>query len=194
MRSRPPPSHEEKGFQRTAHAPHRIQKKTELPRHAGARGDGREDARGTPSSIQKHAATRLHYDFRLEMDGVLKSWAVPKGPSLDPAEKRLAVHVEDHPLDYGDFEGIIPKGEYGGGTVLLWDRGTWTPVGDPVAGYAKGDFKFELDGEKLHGRWVLVRMGSRDRRGWPRELAPDQGEGRDRRARQRRRRGRGISR
>jgi bifunctional non-homologous end joining protein LigD len=112
--------------------------------------------------IQKHAATRLHYDFRLEMEGVLRSWAVPKGPSLDPGEKRLAVHVEDHPIDYGDFEGIIPKGQYGGGTVLLWDRGTWTPEGDAVADYKKGNLKFRLDGEKLHGRWVLVRMGGRN--------------------------------
>ncbi|HEY0552753.1 MAG TPA: DNA polymerase ligase N-terminal domain-containing protein, partial [Thermoanaerobaculia bacterium] len=112
--------------------------------------------------IQKHAATRLHYDFRLEMEGVLRSWAVPKGPSLDPGEKRLAVHVEDHPIDYGDFEGIIPKGQYGGGTVLLWDRGTWTPEGDAIADYKKGNLKFRLDGEKLHGRWVLVRMGGRN--------------------------------
>ena len=108
--------------------------------------------------IQKHAATRLHYDFRLEMEGVLRSWAVPKGPSLDPGEKRLAVHVEDHPLDYGGFEGIIPKGQYGGGTVLLWDRGTWIPDGDPVAGYKKGHLRFSLEGEKLHGAWDLVRM------------------------------------
>src|SRR4051812_6127635 len=117
---------------------------------------------GNSFVIQKHAATRLHYDFRLEMEGVLRSWAVPKGPSLDPGEKRLAVHVEDHPIDYGDFEGIIPKGQYGGGTVLLWDRGTWTPEGDPGAAYKKGSFKFRLDGEKLHGRWALVRMGGRN--------------------------------
>ena len=118
-------------------------------------------AKGNSFVIQKHAATRLHYDFRLEMEGVLRSWAVPKGPSLDPGEKRLAVHVEDHPIDYGDFEGIIPKGQYGGGTVLLWDRGTWEPLGDmdPVAAYKKGHLKFRLDGEKLHGGWALVRMG-----------------------------------
>ena len=122
-------------------------------------------AKGQSFVIQKHAATRLHYDFRLEMEGVLRSWAVPKGPSLDPGEKRLAVHVEDHPIDYGDFEGIIPKGQYGGGTVLLWDRGTWTPEGDPVAAYKKGNLKFQLDGEKLHGRWVLVRMGARNQEG-----------------------------
>ncbi len=109
--------------------------------------------------IQKHAASRLHYDFRLELDGVLVSWAVPKGPSLDPAEKRLAVHVEDHPLEYGEFEGTIPRGEYGGGTVMLWDRGEWTPDGDPRAGYRRGRLKFRLDGEKLQGRWSLVRMG-----------------------------------
>lgn len=111
--------------------------------------------------IQKHAATRLHYDFRLELEGVLLSWAVPKGPSLDPDEKRLAVHVEDHPLDYGTFEGTIPKGQYGGGTVLLWDRGTWEPDGDPVAGYKKGHLKFRLHGEKLQGGWNLVRIGGR---------------------------------
>ncbi|MDE1992639.1 MAG: DNA ligase D [Rhizobiaceae bacterium] len=113
--------------------------------------------------IQKHDATRLHYDFRLEMDGVLKSWAVTRGPSLVPGEKRLAVHVEDHPLDYGDFEGTIPKGEYGGGTVLLWDKGVWTPIGDAHKGYAKGHMEFELDGDKLHGRWHLVRMHGKPR-------------------------------
>ncbi len=108
--------------------------------------------------IQKHEATRLHYDFRLELNGTFLSWAVTRGPSLDPAEKRLAVEVEDHPLDYGDFEGTIPKGQYGGGTVMLWDRGTWQPEGDPEKMLAKGDLKFSLDGEKLHGSWVLVRM------------------------------------
>jgi bifunctional non-homologous end joining protein LigD len=108
--------------------------------------------------IQKHAASRLHYDFRLELEGVLKSWAVPKGPSLDPADKRLAMHVEDHPLDYGSFEGIIPKGEYGGGTVLLWDRGIWEPVGDPHQTYRAGNLKFVLKGEKLRGGWALVRI------------------------------------
>ncbi len=108
--------------------------------------------------VQKHAARRLHYDFRLEMDGVLKSWAVTRGPSLVAGEKRLAVHVEDHPIDYGEFEGTIPKGEYGGGTVVLWDRGRWTPVGDAKKGYAKGHLEFELAGEKLKGRWHLVRM------------------------------------
>lgn len=110
--------------------------------------------------IQKHAATRLHYDLRLELDGVFKSWAVTRGPSLDPADKRLAVEVEDHPLDYGDFEGTIPKGEYGGGTVQLWDRGYWEPDGDrtPEEALASGDFKFVLDGERLRGGWVLVRM------------------------------------
>jgi bifunctional non-homologous end joining protein LigD len=107
--------------------------------------------------IQKHDATRLHYDLRLEFDGVFKSWAVTRGPSLDPHDKRLAVEVEDHPLDYGDFEGTIPKGQYGGGTVQLWDRGYWE-ADDPDKGFKKGDLKFTLDGEKLHGGWVLVRM------------------------------------
>ncbi|MFW8602887.1 DNA ligase D [Rhizobium beringeri] len=116
---------------------------------------------GNSFVIQKHDATRLHYDFRLEMDGVLKSWAVTKGPSLNPEDKRLAVHVEDHPLSYGDFEGIIPKGQYGGGTVIVWDRGTWAPHGDAHKAYRKGHMEFELDGEKLKGRWHLVRMHGR---------------------------------
>ncbi len=108
--------------------------------------------------IQKHAARRLHYDFRLELDGTLKSWAVPKGPSLDPADKRMAVHVEDHPLDYANFEGVIPPGHYGAGTVIVWDRGVWVADGDADAAYRAGKLKFELRGEKLHGHWTLVRM------------------------------------
>ena len=111
--------------------------------------------------IQKHAASRLHYDLRLEHDGVFKSWAVTKGPSCDPRDKRLAVEVEDHPLDYGDFEGTIPKGEYGGGTVMLWDRGFWMPdeeTKDVDAALRKGELKFTLAGDKLKGSWVLVRM------------------------------------
>ncbi len=110
--------------------------------------------------IQKHDASRLHYDLRLEHDGVFKSWAVTKGPSLNPKDKRLAVEVEDHPLDYGDFEGTIPAGEYGGGTVMLWDRGFWVPEGDEDinAALEKGELKFVLAGEKLKGRFVLVRM------------------------------------
>src|SRR5476651_887399 len=102
--------------------------------------------------IQRHDATRLHYDFRLELDGTFKSWAVTRGPSLDPADKRLAVEVEDHPLDYGDFEGTIPKGQYGGGTVQLWDRGTWEPEGPRTAEemLRKGDLKFRLEGGRLH--------------------------------------------
>ena len=113
--------------------------------------------------IQRHDARRLHYDFRLELDGTLKSWAIPKGPSLDPKDKRLAVHVEDHPLSYGPFEGAIPEGQYGAGSVLLWDRGYWRCEGDPAKGYRKGHLKFRLDGEKLSGSWALVRMDSSDR-------------------------------
>jgi len=114
--------------------------------------------------VQKHDATRLHFDFRLELDGVLKSWAITRGPSNNPADKRLAVHVEDHPLDYGGFEGTIPAGQYGGGTVMLWDRGTWEPVGDPHEGLEKGDLKFRLFGERMKGEWVLVHMKGRDTR------------------------------
>ncbi len=111
--------------------------------------------------VQKHAASHLHYDFRLELDGVLLSWAVPKGPSLNPATKRLAMHVEDHPLDYAQFEGTIPQGEYGGGTVVLWDLGAWEPEGDPRKAYRDGNLKFTLHGEKLRGHWHLIRSGGR---------------------------------
>src|SRR6266851_5949490 len=132
------------------------------PEPAGAALPAEKARGGLSYVIQKHAARRLHYDFRLELDGVLKSWAVPKGPSLDPQEKRLAVEVEDHPIEYGGFEGVIPEGEYGGGTVLLWDRGSWTPLEpNPEAAYKKGSLKFRLDGEKLHGNWALVRMGGK---------------------------------
>ncbi len=115
--------------------------------------------------VQKHAASHLHYDFRLELDGVLKSWAVPKGPSLDPHVKHLAVHVEDHPLAYGSFEGIIPAGEYGGGTVMLWDEGRWIPEGDAHAAYKKGDLTFTLKGKKLKGLWKLIRFKN-DPKNW----------------------------
>jgi len=108
--------------------------------------------------VQKHAATRLHYDFRLEWKGVLKSWAVTRGPSLDPGDKRLAVRTEDHPLAYGEFEGVIPEGQYGAGTVMLWDRGTWEPVEDPEKGLRRGKLTFRLNGERLKGEWALVRM------------------------------------
>jgi bifunctional non-homologous end joining protein LigD len=111
--------------------------------------------------IQKHAATRLHYDLRLEHDGVLWSWAVTRGPSLDPHERRLAIHVEDHPIDYASFEGTIPKGEYGGGSVIVWDEGTWQPEHDPAASMKKGHIDFELSGHKLNGKWHLVRLKPR---------------------------------
>ena len=118
---------------------------------------------GNAYVIQKHAARRMHYDFRLELNGVLKSWAVPEGPSLIPNKKRLAVHVEDHPLEYGDFEGVIPEGEYGAGTVMVWDKGTWSPEFDPEFGYRKGHLKFRLNGKKLKGVWHLVRMAPKPR-------------------------------
>ncbi|GAC1702578.1 MAG: hypothetical protein NVS9B4_08260 [Candidatus Acidiferrum sp.] len=120
--------------------------------------------------IQKHRATHLHYDFRLEFNGVLLSWAIPKGPSLDPSVKRLAMHVEDHPVEYGSFEGVIPEGEYGGGTVMVWDTGEWIPeTHDVAAALQKGDLKFTLLGKKLRGSWVLVRTrgyGSRADKSW----------------------------
>ncbi|HEY1721570.1 MAG TPA: non-homologous end-joining DNA ligase [Magnetospirillaceae bacterium] len=127
---------------------------------------GRASSRhGSTYTIQKHDATRLHYDLRLELDGVLLSWAVTKGPSLDPSQKRLAVRTEDHPIDYATFEGTIPEGNYGAGTVLLWDRGTWQAVGDPHDGLAKGKLAFHLDGERLQGDWALVRFrGKQDQK------------------------------
>ena len=139
----------------------------------------RQSAHGNLFVVHRHAARRLHYDLRLELGGALKSWAVPKGPSLDPDEKRLAVHVEDHPLDYADFEGVIPKGEYGGGTVMLWDRGSWYPLEagatDPQRAYQEGKLKFRLDGDKLHGAWMLVRMKPRPGEERRRQLAAVQG-------------------
>jgi bifunctional non-homologous end joining protein LigD len=126
------------------------------PEPSGAR----KSAKGRLYVVQKHAASHLHYDFRLQLGDVLKSWAVPKGPSLDPRDKRLAMEVEDHPVDYGSFEGIIPKGEYGGGTVMLWDRGDWEPLEDASAGYRAGKLKFNLHGEKLRGMWTLVRRSA----------------------------------
>jgi bifunctional non-homologous end joining protein LigD len=147
-----------------------YRQKRDFTRTAEPRGTARKKAQALAYVIQKHAASHLHYDLRLELDGVMKSWAVPKGPNLDPAVKRLAMQVEDHPIEYNAFEGTIPKGEYGGGTVMIWDRGTYTYGGDaddPVEGlrqgYAKGDLKIVLKGKRLKGSWVLVRT----RRGDP---------------------------
>jgi bifunctional non-homologous end joining protein LigD len=150
-----------------------YRRKRDFGRTSEPRGATRKRTRALAYVIQKHAASRLHYDLRLELDGVMKSWAVPKGPSLDPSVKRLAMQVEDHPIEYNKFEGTIPQGEYGGGTVMIWDRGTYTYGGDdaddPVEGlrngYARGDFKFVLKGKRLTGSWVLVRT----RRGDPRK-------------------------
>jgi len=133
-------------------------------------GEDAAQAGGNSFVVQKHDATRLHFDFRIELDGVLKSWAVTKGPSDNPADKRLAVRVEDHPIDYGSFEGTIPKDEYGGGTVMLWDQGTWEPIGDPHQGLASGDLKMRLHGKRLRGEWVLVHMKGRDTK---RKTGPD---------------------
>ena len=133
--------------------------KTKEP--AGRRGGGSRPAADTGGRfvVQRHRARRLHYDLRLEVDGVLASWAVPKGPTLDPSARLLAVHVEDHPMEYADFEGVIPSGEYGGGDVIVWDRGQWQPSGtdDPAAAIAAGELHFDLTGEKLAGRFVLIR-------------------------------------
>src|SRR5687767_16000380 len=142
---------------------HRKRDFAVTPEPRGEEVPEREGARSFV--IQKHAASHLHYDFRLELEGVLKSWAVPKGPSLDPADRRLAVQTEDHPLDYGEFEGVIPEKQYGAGDVLLWDRGVWTPEdADPPAALRKGRLHFRLDGEKLHGSWVLTRTSRGDER------------------------------
>ncbi len=138
---------------------HRKRDFTKSPEPVGDEGKDRTRRKGTERffCVQKHLASHLHYDFRLEHDGVLLSWAVPKGPSLDPKTKRLAMHVEDHPVDYGTFEGVIPSG-YGAGIVMLWDVGTWEPEVDDIdAALKKGDLKFTLDGYKLKGSWVLVR-------------------------------------
>jgi bifunctional non-homologous end joining protein LigD len=149
-----------------------YRRKRDFGRTAEPRGGRRTPSRALAYVIQKHAASHLHFDLRLELDGVMKSWAVPKGPSLDPAVKRLAMQVEDHPIEYNAFEGTIPQGEYGGGTVMIWDRGSYSYGGDddvdPVEGlregYRRGDFKFVLHGRRLTGSWVLVRT----RRGDPR--------------------------
>jgi bifunctional non-homologous end joining protein LigD len=152
-----------------------YRRKRDFTRTREPEGGGRKKSSKLAYVIQKHAASRLHYDLRLELDGVMKSWAVPKGPSLDPSVKRLAIHVEDHPIEYNEFEGSIPEGEYGGGTVMVWDRGTYTAAGDEDdpeealrEGYRKGDFKFVLRGKRLKGSWVLVRTrgwGDRSRQG-----------------------------
>jgi bifunctional non-homologous end joining protein LigD len=136
--------------------------KRDFARTPEPRGRTRRAAERLSFVIQRHAASRLHYDFRLELDGVLKSWAVPKQPAPVAGRKRLAVHVEDHPIEYGRFSGEIPEGHYGAGTVAIWDRGWWEPVGDPRAAYRKGSLKFVLHGRKLRGGWTLVRMRARD--------------------------------
>ena len=136
-----------------------YRRKRDFARTPEPRGVRARQSKALTFVVQKHAARRLHYDFRLELDGVLKSWAVPKQPS--PRQKRLAVHVEDHPLDYATFQGMIPAGEYGAGKVEIWDEGTWTPEGDPRKGYAEGKLSFTLKGRRLSGRWALVRMGRR---------------------------------
>src|SRR6476661_6850387 len=138
-------------------SPYRAKRSLDrTPEPSGSVGE-RSEAGGV-FVVHKHAARRLHYDLRLEMEGVLRSWAVPKGPSYDSADKRLAVLVEDHPLEYGDFEGLIPEGNYGAGAVIVWDRGRWVPLEDPIEGLAKGKLLFELQGIKLRGVWTLVKL------------------------------------
>jgi bifunctional non-homologous end joining protein LigD len=141
-----------------------YRRKRDFTRTGEPEGGKRKKSPRLAYAIQKHAASRLHYDLRLELDGVMKSWAIPKGPSLDPSVKRLAIHVEDHPIEYNAFEGTLPEGEYGGGTVMMWDQGTYTSPGQEDdredalrEGYRKGDFKFVLRGKRLKGSWVLVR-------------------------------------
>jgi len=136
-----------------------YQRKRSFTRTPEPRGAAMRGRKGKALSfvVQLHHARRRHYDFRLELDGVLRSWAVPKGPSFRPEDKRLAVEVEDHPLSYGSFEGEIPKGNYGAGHVAIYDRGTWTPEGDPHEGIEKGKLIFSMEGEKLRGRWELIR-------------------------------------
>ncbi len=145
-----------------------YRQKRDFTKTAEPAGQPKSSSGGNSFVVQKHAARRLHYDFRLELDGVLKSWAVTRGPSYNPHDKRLAVQTEDHPLDYGGFEGTIPEGEYGAGSVIIWDNGRWEPIGDPHRGLEKGDLKFNLYGQRLHGRWVLVRMKP-DKKGQKRE-------------------------
>src|SRR5881396_3663065 len=139
-------------------SPYRAKRSLDRTPEPGARPATAAPSAGGLFVVHMHAARRLHWDLRLEMDGVLTSWAVPKGPSPNRADKRLAVLVEDHPLEYGDFEGLIPKGNYGAGAVIVWDRGRWNPVGDPLEGLAKGKLLFELHGYKLHGLWTLVKL------------------------------------
>src|SRR5262245_2998788 len=139
-------------------APYRAKRDFARTAEPAGRAPGRAAARaGLRFVVQKHAARNLHYDFRLELDGVLLSWSVPKGPSLSPSDRRLAVRTEDHPLEYADFEGVIPEGEYGAGAVIVWDRGRWLPEDDADASLRKGRLTFTLEGEKLRGRWHLVR-------------------------------------
>jgi bifunctional non-homologous end joining protein LigD len=142
----------------------KYREKRDFTRTKEPEGEAGKSRKKLSYVIQKHAARRLHYDFRLEWKGALMSWAVPKGPSENPNDKRLAVHVEDHPVKYGSFEGTIPQGEYGGGTVMLWDRGWWEPHGDPGEGMKKGKLSFDLHGDRLKGSWALVRLRARSKK------------------------------